>query len=88
MNSIENFAPENHYELTFETFCNYMLKAKNFYNAEYRAGYQYGLRRFFHGTNFGEDKHISLLESKGGEITAGLLDGLSGKEPKWKLDIV
>jgi hypothetical protein len=85
MNKIIEFAPENNYNtIDFETFCNYMLQVKNFCSAEYRAGYQYGLRRFFHGSNFGEDSHVELLKSKGGKIADGLNDGITGIAPKWK----
>lgn len=71
-------------EINFETFCSYMLKVKNFCSSEYRAGYQYGLRRFYHGKNFGENEHIELLKKKGGKIAEGLLDGLKGEAPKFK----
>ena len=71
-------------EMSFETFCNYMLQVKTFCSSEYRAGYQYGLRHFFHETNFGENSHIELLKKKGGKAAEGLLDGLKGEAPKYK----
>ncbi len=61
-----------------------MLQVKTFCSAEYRAGYQYGLRRFFHGKCFGEDCHIELLISKGGKVASGLTDGLEGIAPRYK----
>jgi len=61
-----------------------MLQVKMFCSDEYRVGYQYGLRRFFHGKCYGEDCHIELIKSKGGKIASGLNDGLAGIAPKYK----
>ncbi len=87
MNETMNIFPGNHYiEMNFETFCRYMIEVKTFCSVEYRTGYQYGLRRFFHGIAFGYDDHIHLLKSKGGKTASGLMDGLAGIAPTYKTD--
>ena len=68
--------------MDFKTFQSYILMSNTLCNLDYLQGYQYGLRRNYHGENFGEDKMIAIIKSKNNEITAGLNDGLAGNKPK------
>lgn len=66
-----------------ETFIRFMNMSSSVMKDEnYCVGYQYGLRRFYHGKKFGEDKIISLLRQKGNGYLQGVADGLAGVEPR------
>ena len=63
-------------------FNSYMMQAKQLCSPEYLRGYQYGLRRHFHGENFGEEEQFRKMRERGGATAQGLQDGLSGKKPR------
>lgn len=66
-----------------ETFIHFMNIAEyDIRDNDYYIGYIYGLRRFYHGKNFGEDKKISLLRNRGGGHLQGIADGMAGISPR------
>ena len=62
-------------------FSSYMLQSKQLSSPEYYQGYHYGLRRYYHGENFGESEKTEIMQHRGGQIAAGVTDGLEGKRP-------
>lgn len=64
-------------------FSSYMNESETLSHPEYYQGYHYGLRRHYHGENFGENKKIEIMKNRGGKIAEGVNDGLAGKQPKW-----
>jgi len=60
-----------------------MNQSKTLSDPEYYQGYHYGLRRHFHGENFGDNKIIEKMKQRGGKISNGVNDGLAGKKPSW-----
>ena len=66
------------------TFTSYMNQSKMLSDPEYYQGYHYGLRRHYHGKNFGDHEIIEKMKKMGGLLTDGLNDGLNGEKPKWK----
>jgi len=56
---------------------------------DYGAGYQRGLRRLYHGDNFGtEQEHLQWMDlgTEGDlreELGRGYRDGFEGRPPKW-----
>ncbi len=69
--------------MNFETFKRYTLAAKTD-ASEYSQGYVRGLRRHYHGDNFGtEDEHNLWLNcgDRHPERSQGYLDGFEGKPP-------
>jgi hypothetical protein len=64
------------------TFNSYMMQSLQLSSTEYHRGYQYGLRRRFHGENFGEQERFRLMLERGGATAQGLQDGLSGRAPR------
>ena len=69
-------------KLTEDTFRTYMNAVKVLETADYLAGYQYGLRRCWHGARFGEDEQIERMRARGGDMAAGVVDGLAGIAPR------
>jgi len=66
-----------------QAFRHYMGAVKALDNGtDYGRGYQYGLRRHYHGERFGEDARIALMLSKGGDLAEGVNDGLDGRAPR------
>lgn len=66
------------------TFSYYMGAVKALDDGtDYRRGYEYGLRRHFHGTRFGEDTTIARMQERDGDLAEGIRDGLAGRAPKW-----
>jgi len=66
------------------TFTSYMNQSKILSSPEYYQGYHYGLRRYYHGDNFGEDKIIEKMKNRGEEIADGVNDVRYGKKPDTK----
>ena len=79
--------------MTKQDFESKMLQAKTFHDLgdrpDYHAGYMRGLRRSYHGENFGTDeehaKWLTLAEDDQDETRRergrGYQDGLQGKSP-------
>lgn len=70
-------------EQTFIRLMNF-IKSIAIENQDYATGYQRGLRRHYHGENFGtDDEHekFMALEGNRGEIGRGYRDGFNGLEP-------
>ena len=76
--------------MTKQDFESKMLQAKTFHDLgerpDYHAGYMRGLRRSYHGENFGTDeaKWLALtedLDEARRERGRGYQDGLEGKRP-------
>jgi hypothetical protein len=65
-------------------FAAYMNQSKILSNPEYYQGYHYGLRRHYHGDNFGDNEIIKKMKNRGGEISVGVNDGLNGRKPKYE----
>ena len=64
------------------TFSSYMNQSKILSTSEYYQGYHYGLRRHYHGENFGDNEVIKKMKQRGEKIADGVNDGLVGKKPK------
>ena len=68
--------------MNHNTFTTYMHASKTLSSPRYYQGYHYGLRRHYHGDNFGDNGIIKKMKSFGDEMTEGINDGLEGKRPK------
>lgn len=65
-----------------ETFVTYMQFSKALSTPRYYQGYHYGLRRHYHGKNFGDNEIMEKMQSFGDDMTDGFNDGLKGLKPK------
>lgn len=64
------------------TFRRYMGACRALCSGDYRRGYEYGLRRHYHGERFGDTSIIEKMLARGGDLAAGTGDGLSGRGPR------
>jgi len=62
-------------------FKSYIRQAEFLNDPDYRRGYCYGLRRFYHGEKFGDNIVINAMKDRGGLLKEGIIDGLTGREP-------
>jgi hypothetical protein len=68
--------------MTEQIFKHYMSAARTLHaGTDYLRGYQYGLRRHYHGENFGDDATIDGYKKRGGGLSDGVCDGLAGNPP-------
>jgi len=65
-----------------QTFRHLMMSAKALETGDYLAGYRYGLRRCYHGEQFGEAEQFDRMRERCGELAEGLRDGLAGLAPQ------
>jgi len=59
----------------------YVRQAEFLSDSDYRRGYAYGLRRFYHGETFGDNIIIATMKERGGLLKEGIIDGLTGRGP-------
>lgn len=68
-----------------QLFSTYMQSAKSLHEGDYLAGYLRGLRRFWHGENFGEpgehEKWMAMSDHRQ-DMGDGYRDGFAGKPPR------
>jgi hypothetical protein len=84
---LENAAPDLHLTtITHEEFVHRMSAAKLGMNIchtsamfDYFYAYIYGLRRHYHGEQFGSDEKLTAFIKRGGASRVGLEDALAGK---------
>lgn len=50
---------------------------------DYLLAYRYGLRRCYHGDEFGSDDIVAAMIRRGGATKDGFNDGLAGKPIDW-----
>lgn len=87
MTYLENAAPDLHVTtITHEEFVQRMSAAKLGMNIchtsamfDYFNAYTHGLRRHYHGKQFGSNEKLTALIKRGGDSRVGLEDGLAGK---------
>lgn len=68
-----------------KTFQSYMGRSKFLCSGDYLAGYTRGLRRHYHGKNFGTGEEHGKYMNPGDhhiELGHGYQDGFNGKPPK------
>lgn len=65
------------------TFRSYMSAVKALGDGgDYRRGYEYGLRRHYHGDQFGDTALLARMIERGGDLAEGVNDGLDGRAPR------
>lgn len=64
------------------TFRHLMGACRALCEGDYRRGYEYGLRRHYHGERFGDTAILEKMLAQGGDLAGGCGDGLSGHEPR------
>jgi hypothetical protein len=64
------------------TFKKLMRIVNSVKSTEYKHAYKYGLRRFYHGSDFGDPDLITKMKTHADpEIVRGITDGLTGEVP-------
>ena len=62
-------------------FKSYIRQSEFLSDPDYRRGYCYGLRRFYHGETFGDNIIIATMKERGGLLKEGIINGLTGRGP-------
>jgi hypothetical protein len=58
-----------------------LLRRASVLKSDYGAGYKTGLRKNFHGEEFGDAEELAALAARQDERARGYHDGLAGRDP-------